>query len=129
MHPKYRLPADCFAYVSSAASSKTWHPPYLLAHGTPDMARLPKAIHAILSNYRGVHVGSVPEATIPEVLVTLARAARQLGKLPANGPGTPRHYVQPQEALEWGKMREPKWGPTCTVTELHQATSSQHYPR
>jgi hypothetical protein len=61
---------------------------------------VPKAIQAILSNYRGAHVGSVPEAAIPEVLVTLARTAHHLGKLPANGPGTARAYVQLQEALE-----------------------------
>jgi hypothetical protein len=64
------------------------------------MARLPKAIQAILSNYRGAHVSSVPEAAIPEVLVTLARTARQLGKLPVNGPCGAPAYVQLQEALE-----------------------------
>ncbi|MGH3404903.1 MAG: hypothetical protein ACRDRJ_20705 [Streptosporangiaceae bacterium] len=100
VHPKYRLPARCFAYVGSAADPKTWHLPYLLADGTPDLARLPKAIQAILSNYRGAHVSSVPEAAIPEVLVTLARTARTLGKLPASGPGTARAYLQLQQALE-----------------------------
>ena len=100
VHPKYHLPARCFAYVGSAADPKTWHLPYLLADGTPDLARLPKAIQAILSNYRGAHVGSVPEAAIPEVLVTLARTAHQLGKLPVTSPGTARAYVQLQEALE-----------------------------
>ncbi|MGH3188576.1 MAG: hypothetical protein ACRDPY_31310 [Streptosporangiaceae bacterium] len=100
VHPKYRLPARCFAYVGSAADPKTWHLPYLLADGTPDLARLPKAIQAILSNYRGAHVSSVPEAAIPEVLVTLARTAHRLGKLPASGPGTARAYLQLQQALE-----------------------------
>jgi hypothetical protein len=100
IHPKYRLPARCFAYVGSAADPKTWHLPYLLADGTPDLARLPKAIQAILSNYRGAHVNSVPEAAIPEVLVTLARTAHGLGKLPADGRGTARAYVQLQQALE-----------------------------
>lgn len=100
LHPKYRLPAWCFAYVGDTADPKSWHLPYLRADGTPDMARLPKAIQAILSNYRGAHVSSVPEAAIPEVLVTLARTARQLGKLPVNGPGGAPAYAQLQEALE-----------------------------
>ena len=100
LHPKYQLPAWCFAYVGSAADPKTWHLPYLLKDGTPDLARLPKAIQAILSNYRGAHVSSVPEAAIPEVLVTLARTARQLGKLPADGQSSARAYVQLQDALE-----------------------------
>ena len=54
VHPKYRLPARCFAYAGSAADPKSWHLPYLRADGTPDLARLPKAIQAILSNYRGL---------------------------------------------------------------------------
>ena len=100
LHPKYRLPAACFAYVGDVADPKTWHLPYLLADGMPDQARLPKAIQSILSNYRGAHVSSVPEEAIPEVLVTLARTARKLGKLPAAGPGTARSYCQLQQALE-----------------------------
>jgi hypothetical protein len=100
VHPKYHLPAWCFAYVGNAAQPKTLHLPYLLADGTPDLARLPKAIQSILSNYRGAHLSSIPEAAVPEVLVTLARTAHQLGKLPANGPSTARAYVQLQEALE-----------------------------
>jgi hypothetical protein len=101
LHPKYFLPARCFAYVGDAADPKTWHLPYLLADGTPDLARLPKAIQAILSNYRGAHVSSVPEEAIPEVLVTLARTAHSLGKLPITaGLGAARSYVQLQQALE-----------------------------
>jgi hypothetical protein len=99
-HPKYHLPARCFAYVGNAADPKTWHLPYLLADGTPDLARLPKAIQSILSNYRGAHVSSVPEAAVPQVLITLARTAHALGKLPANGPNAAQAYVQLQEALE-----------------------------
>ena len=75
VHPKYKLPVTCFAYVGSAAEPKTWRLPYLLADGTPDLARLPKAIQAILSNYRGARLSSVPEPAIPEVLVTLGRTA------------------------------------------------------
>jgi hypothetical protein len=100
LHPKYLLPARCFAYVGDANDSKTWHLPYLKSDGTPDASRLPKAIQAILSNYRGTRVGSVPENAIPEVLVTLARTARGAGRFPAAGPGGPQVYVQLQAALE-----------------------------
>lgn len=100
VHPKYKLPASCFAYVGSAADPKTWHLPYLLADGTPDLARFPKAIQAVLSNYRGARVSSVPEPAIPEVLVTLGRTARLLGKLPAAGSSAARSYLQLQDALE-----------------------------
>lgn len=100
LHPKYRRPAWCFAYVGNAADPRTWHLPYLLTAGPPDLARLPKAIQAILSNYRGAHVSAIPETAIPEVLVTLARAARTAGKFPAAGPGSARVYLQLEEALD-----------------------------
>jgi hypothetical protein len=54
----------------------------------------------ILSNYRGAHVSSLPKEAIPEVLVTLARSAHALGKLPASGPGAARAYLQLQQALD-----------------------------
>ncbi len=98
-----------FDFVPSGYRGRrqTWYLPYLLADGAPDLARLPKAIQAILSNYRGAHVSSVPENAIPEVLVTLARTAGKLGKLPVNGSGTARACVQLQEALEQlGRLRE-----------------------
>lgn len=105
-HPKYRLPAACFAYAGDARDPATWHLPYLLADGRPDPSRLPKAIQAILSNYRGAHLTAVPEAAIPEVLVTLARAAASLGKLPAGAAGA-RTYGQLQQALEQlGRLAE-----------------------
>jgi hypothetical protein len=100
VHPKYKLPVTCFAYVGSAADPKTWRLPYLLADGTPDHARLPKAIAAILSNYRGARVSSVPESAIPDVLVTLARTAQRLGKLPAASRDGAPVYLQLQDALE-----------------------------
>lgn len=90
MHPKYHRPASCFAYVGNANQPSTWALPYRMPDGTVDAARLPKAIQAILSNYRGAHVGAVPETAIPDVLVTLGRAARRadkLRRLPASGPG------------------------------------------
>jgi hypothetical protein len=100
VHPKYKLPVTCFAYVGSAAEPKTWRLPYLLADGSPDLARLPKAIQAILSNYRGARLSTVPEPAIPEVLVTLGRTAQRLGKLPATGSSTAPVYLQLQDALE-----------------------------
>lgn len=107
VHPKYKLPATCFAYVGSAAEPKTWRLPYLLADGTPDLARLPKAIQAILSNYRGARLSSVPEPAIPEVLVTLGQTARRLGKLPASSHGAAPVYSQLQDALEQlGRLAE-----------------------
>jgi hypothetical protein len=100
LHPKYRLPARCFAYVGNATDPATWRLPYLLADGSPDLARLPKAVQAILSNYRGAHVTSIPEPAVPEVLVTLGRTAHQLGKLPAAASETATAYVQLHHALE-----------------------------
>lgn len=109
LDPRYRLPAPCFAYVGSAADVRTWHLPYLLADGQPDLKRLPKAIQAILSNYRGAHLRSIPENAIPEVLVTLGRTARRLGKLPTGDKGGPRVYVQLERALEQlGRLNEIK---------------------
>jgi len=81
LHPKYELPARCFAYVGAANDPRTWHLPYLLQDGGVDRKRLPKAIQAVLSNYRGTHLSSVPERAIPEVLVRLGRAAASEGHL------------------------------------------------
>ena len=85
LHPKYCLPAQCFAYVGDANRPSTWKLPYLLEDGNIDVKRLPKAIQAILSNYRGARVSSVPEKAIPDVLRRLAAAAEQLGKMPHQG--------------------------------------------
>jgi hypothetical protein len=82
LHPKYGLPADCFAYVGDAGDPKSWHLPFLLEDGAVDLRRLPKAIQSILSNYRGATLTSVPEAAIPDVLVRLACAATTAGKMP-----------------------------------------------
>ena len=32
LHPKYKLPVTCFAYVGSVTHTSTWHLPYLNAH-------------------------------------------------------------------------------------------------
>jgi len=107
LHPKYRIPASCFAFVGDARKTGTWKLPYRLASGTPDIQRLPKAIQAILNNYRGTKVTSIPEQAIPDVLVTLAQAALLLGRLPHQSGQTAPVYVQLEQALrQMGRLDE-----------------------
>lgn len=82
LHAKYQLPARCFAYVGNANHPSTWKLPYLFADGRADGKRLPKAIQALLSNYRGVKVGGIPEQALPDVFRRLGRIADAEGKLP-----------------------------------------------
>lgn len=111
LHPKYKLPAQCFAYVGEPANPVTWKLPYLHADGTVDLARLPKAIQAILSNYRGARVTSIPENAIPDVLVRLGRAAVLVGKMPEQAAGVASTYEQLTQALEQiGRLDEIKCG-------------------
>jgi len=63
-------------------------------------ARLPKAIQAILSNYRGARVSGIPEAVIPDVLLRLAGAAAKLGRMPHRDGKRVPVYQQLAEALE-----------------------------
>lgn len=100
LHPKYQLPASCFAYVGNPSKTSTWKLPFRLADGHVDERRLPKAIQALLSNYRGAKVGSIPEAAIPAVLERLAIAAESLGRMPHQRGDTASIYVQFAEALE-----------------------------
>ena len=44
VHPKYKIPARCFAYVGRADDPATWKLPYRLADGNIDLKRLPKAV-------------------------------------------------------------------------------------
>lgn len=83
-----------------ADAPHTWKLPYLLADGTIDHKRLPKAVQAILSNYRGAKVGGIPEADVPDVLVPLARAASSVGKMPGQTGDPAAVYMQLAEALE-----------------------------
>jgi hypothetical protein len=98
LHHKYQLPARCFAYVGSADVASTWKLPYLLADGTPDLKRLPKAIQAILSNYRGVKV-SIPREAVADVLVRLGNTAASLGKMPCQRNPVAEVYAEAHEAL------------------------------
>jgi hypothetical protein len=100
LHPKYRLPAQCFAYVGDYRKPGTWKLPYLLVDGTVDTKRLPKAVQAILSNYRGAKVAGIPEQSIPSVLHRLAQAARHMGHMPPECSNPAPVYRQLAEALE-----------------------------
>jgi hypothetical protein len=100
LHPKYELPARCFAYVGNACDPGTWKLPYRLADGRIDAKRLPKAIQAILSNYRGAKVSSIPEQDIPDTLVRLGQAALKLGKMPHQVGKTAATYQQLADVLE-----------------------------
>ncbi|MGZ4910186.1 MAG: hypothetical protein ACXVI1_05610 [Halobacteriota archaeon] len=100
LHPKYCLPSECFAYVGNASKTSTWKLPYLLADGSVDVKRLPKAIQSILSNYRGARVSSVPESFIPDVLKRLSIAAERLGRMPIQDPDAADVYVMLAEALK-----------------------------
>lgn len=98
LHPKYGLPMNCFAYVGVAADVHTWKLPYLHADGGPDTKRLPKAIQAILSNYRGARV-DIPRDAVGEVLVRLGVAAAVLHKMPCQTAGAADVYVEAHHAL------------------------------
>jgi len=99
LHPKYGLPVACFAYVGSVTHPHTWRLPYLLLNGDIDHSRLPKAIQAILTNYRGAHLSGIPEEAMPLVLRRLAAAARQAGKMPPECLDPAPVYVELQHAL------------------------------
>jgi len=94
LHPKYHIPAGCFAYVGNPNRTSTWSLPYLLADGTVDTKRLPKAIGALITNYRGTKVKSIPDEAMPEVFRRLARAAETAGKMPRPGVRSPEVYEQ-----------------------------------
>src|SRR5439155_1149038 len=100
LHPhKYKLPCQCFGYVGDASDPSTWKLPYCHADGSIDASRLPKAIQAILTNYRGATVHGIPEKAIPGVLARLEEAARQAGKMPDQSPETATVYHQLAEVL------------------------------
>ncbi len=99
LHHKYEIPSRCFAYVGAADQTSTWKLPYLLADGPPDLKRLPKAIAAILSNYRGTKV-SIPRNDVADVLVRLGTAADDIKKVPCQVPSTAEVYSEAHEALD-----------------------------
>ena len=100
LHPKYKLPSHCFAYVGDHSKTSTWKLPYLLADGTVDAKRLPKAIQCILTSYRGERVSEIPEGAVPAVLARLARAAAQSGHLPPQATNPAPIYQELVQKLE-----------------------------
>lgn len=99
LHPKYKIPARCFAYVGDASKTSTWKLPYRLMDGSPDVKRLSGAVRSILTNYRGAKLTTVPEVSIPDVLVCLAKAAVSLGKMPFQSSNTVETYRELERAL------------------------------
>src|SRR5215470_6664884 len=109
LHPKYKLPAGSFAYVGDATDTKTWKLPYLFADGRPDLKRLPAAIQAITTSYRGKTVSGVTEERIPDVLVRLGKAAVQAGKMPFQDKRASATYRELEVKLEaLGRLDEMK---------------------
>lgn len=100
LHPKYHLPARCFAYVGHYGKTSSWKLPYLLADGSVDAKRLPKAIQSLFSNYRGARVRTVPSEALPAVIQTLEKAAKLAGHLPPRSPDPSNAYRLLQNALD-----------------------------
>jgi len=104
LHPRYQLPARCFAYVGDPHRPATWKLPHLRADGSVDERRLPKAIQSILRDYRGEQV-RLPEEHVPAVLARLADAAARQGRMPHQDPTPAAIYQALQDAL--GQMGQP----------------------
>lgn len=100
LHPRYKLPAACFAYAPDTNRPASWKLPYRLADGRVDQKRLPKAIQSLLSTYRGAKVGGIPEADLPAVLVRLARAAYAEGRMPPQASAPAAAYQLLAQVLE-----------------------------
>lgn len=107
LHAKYHLPARCFAFVPDPTRPGTWKLPYLLANGTVDGARLPKAIQCVLTNYRGARA-QIPEPAVPAILEALETAARRAGHMPDQDPAAAPAYRQLAAALEQINRGKPK---------------------
>jgi hypothetical protein len=91
-HPAQTRSQRCFAYVGHPERPATWKLPYLRQDGTIDDRRLPRAIQAVLRDYRGEQV-RLPEDQVPDVLGRLARAAGRQGRMPHQDP-TPAAIYQ-----------------------------------
>lgn len=98
LHPKYQIPARCFAYVGDPQRTSTWKLPYLEADGTVDAKRLPKAIQSVLRDYRGEQV-RLPEEAVPGVLTRLADAAARQGRMPDQDPTPAPVYLALRDSL------------------------------
>lgn len=100
LHPKYKLPAACFAYAPDTNRPASWKLPYRLADGRVDPRRLPKAIQALLTSYRGAKVSGIPQSDLPMVLMRLARAAHAEGRMPPQSHAPAPAYQQLAQVLE-----------------------------
>jgi len=98
LHPKYKLPAECFAYVGDARNPHTWKLPYRLPNGMVDTKHLTGAIRSVTSNYRGACV-QIPEQAVPDVLVRLGKAVAEIGKMPGQTSNPPQTYQQLYDVL------------------------------
>ncbi len=93
LHPKYHLPARCFAHVGDPSRPATWKLPYLLVDGSVDAKRLPKAIGAVIRDYRSRQVQGLTAEGTADVLVRLAGAAVRTGRMPHQDPTPAEVYV------------------------------------
>ena len=102
LHSKYNRPARCFAYVGDANRPRTWRLLYLSIDNSVDKERFPKAIQAILSNYRGSKLSrsSIPEEAIPDILINFAKVAESIGIMPHQNSRTSQCYHLLAEAVE-----------------------------
>lgn len=98
LHPKYKRPAECFAYVGDARDPHTWKLPYRHPDGTVDTAHLTGAIRSVISNYRGTRV-QIPEKAVPDVLVRLGKSVAEIGKMPGQTANPPQTYQQLHDVL------------------------------
>lgn len=109
LHPKYGIPFQYFAYVGDPNKTSTWKLPYKNADGSIDTKRLPKAIGALITNYRGARSNSILESAIPDVLVRLGKAAWQAGKMPGQVINPADAYQRLSDALyQIGRLDEIK---------------------
>jgi len=100
LHKKYGVPSNCFAYVPDASNPSTWKLPCWRVYGEEvDTGRLPGAIRAVVTNYRGARA-TVPEESVSDVLVRLGKAAAKARKLPGQDPNPKDSYRQLYQALE-----------------------------
>ena len=90
----------CKYIVENPAQPGTWKLPYRLIDGSIDERRLPKAVQAILSNYRGVKVSGTPEEAVPAILICLAEVVESIGKMPHQRADTAMIYQQLADVLE-----------------------------
>ncbi|MCL4392517.1 hypothetical protein M1145_00015 [Patescibacteria group bacterium] len=100
LNKQYKLPARCFAYIGDPNNPYTWKLPYLENNGTIRIKRLQSAIQSIVTNFRGGQVKDIPEKYIPGVLIKLAKAAKDVGKLDPDNPKMANCYRQLYNAIK-----------------------------